>query len=202
LTSTTTVSVEQIHVPENVRRLDAEHVKALAASIALQGMLVPIVVRHAADDSDASGCESELVAGFHRTAAAAELGLAEVPAVIRDGDQEASDRAIENIARKQLDAQEEAVAVKAMLDRGLSEDGAAQALGWPKARVTARIKLLELPEQAQQLAGEGVIRSRPSTSCGRSARSARSCSTCWSTTWPARTEAGSPGSSPATPGTR
>jgi hypothetical protein len=36
-------------------------------------------------------------------------------------------------------------------------DGAAQALGWPKARVTARVKLLELPERAQQLIGDGVI---------------------------------------------
>jgi hypothetical protein len=44
-----------------------------------------------------------------------------------------------------------------MLDRGLTEDGAAQALGWPKNRVTARVKILELPERAQQLIGEGVI---------------------------------------------
>ena len=44
-----------------------------------------------------------------------------------------------------------------MLDRGLTEDGAAQALGWPKARVTARVKVLELPERAQQLIGEDVI---------------------------------------------
>ena len=44
-----------------------------------------------------------------------------------------------------------------MLERGLTEDGAAQALGWPKQRVTARVKLLELPERAQQLIGEGVI---------------------------------------------
>ena len=44
-----------------------------------------------------------------------------------------------------------------MLDRGLTEDGAAQALGWPKQRVTARVKILELPERAQQLIGENVI---------------------------------------------
>jgi hypothetical protein len=44
-----------------------------------------------------------------------------------------------------------------MLERGLTEDGAAQALGWPKQRVTARVKLLALPERAQQLIGEGVI---------------------------------------------
>ena len=33
----------------------------------------------------------------------------------------------------------------------------AQALGWPKSRVTARVKVLELPERAQQLIGDGVI---------------------------------------------
>src|SRR3954465_11105426 len=47
--------------------------------------------------------------------------------------------------------------VHAMLGRGLSEDGAAQALGWPKTRVTARVKILELPERAQQLIGEGIV---------------------------------------------
>ena len=45
---------------------------------------------------------------------------------------------MENIARKQLNPYEEAKAVRAMLDRGLTETGAAQALGWPKARVSAR----------------------------------------------------------------
>jgi uncharacterized protein (DUF433 family) len=44
-----------------------------------------------------------------------------------------------------------------MLDRGLAEDGAAQALGWPKARVTARVKILELPETAQEMIGAGRI---------------------------------------------
>jgi hypothetical protein len=62
------------------------------------------------------------------------------------------------ITRKQLNAYEEAKAVKAMLDRGLTEEGAAQALGWPKNRVTARVKILELPERAQQLIGDDVIR--------------------------------------------
>ncbi len=47
--------------------------------------------------------------------------------------------------------------MRAMLDRGLTDDGAAQALGWPKARVTARVKLLELPELAQQMVGEGRL---------------------------------------------
>ena len=144
------VALDRIRVPENVRVLDDAHVHALAGSIALQGVLVPLVVREAGD-------AFELVAGFHRIAAARSLGLAEVPVVVRDADTEDADRAVENITRKQLNAYEEAKAVRAMLDRGLTEDGAAQALGWPKQRVTARVKLLELPERAQQLIGEGII---------------------------------------------
>jgi ParB/RepB/Spo0J family partition protein len=144
------IALDAIRVPENVRALDDAHVQALAGSIALQGMLVPLVVR---DDDDGF----ELVAGFHRIAAARSLGLADVPVVIRNAETEDADRAVENITRKQLNPYEEAKAVRAMLDRGLTEDGAAQALGWPKNRVTARVKILELPERAQQLIGEDVI---------------------------------------------
>jgi hypothetical protein len=87
------VALDQIRVPENVRALDDAHVAALAGSIALQGMLVPLVVR--TDDDGDNGFE--LVAGFHRVAAARSLGLAEVQVVVRDADTEAADRAAENI---------------------------------------------------------------------------------------------------------
>ena len=124
---TLTLPLEQIHVPDNVREFDAAHVSALAGSISLQGVLVPVVVRSAEDGY-------ELVAGFHRVAAARQLGLRELPVVIRDVDSEDADRAVENITRKQLNPHEEAKAVHAMLQRGLSEDGAAQALGWTRPR--------------------------------------------------------------------
>jgi hypothetical protein len=39
------VALEQIRVPENVRTLDQSHVQALAGSISLQGIIVPVVVR-------------------------------------------------------------------------------------------------------------------------------------------------------------
>src|SRR4051794_25301946 len=144
------IALDRIRVPDNVRSLDEAHVQALAGSIELQGVLVPLVVR-------ADGDGFELVAGFHRLAAARSLELAEVPVVVRDAETEEADRAVENIARKQLNPYEEAKAVRAMLDRGLTETGAAQALGWPKARVRARMKLLELPERAQQMIGDGTI---------------------------------------------
>ncbi|RKQ92976.1 ParB/RepB/Spo0J family partition protein [Solirubrobacter pauli] len=147
------VALDRIGLPENVRPLDMQHVDALAGSIRLQGIVVPLVVRAAGDDTDAF----ELVAGFHRFAAAQALQLPDVPVVVRDADTEDADRALENIARKALDPREEARAVQAMLARGLTEDGAAQALGWSRQRVAARVKLLELPESAQQLVGDGVV---------------------------------------------
>lgn len=52
---------------------------------------------------------------------------------------------------------EEAIAVKAMLAKGLTEDGAAQALGWSRVRVSARMRLLELPQRAQEMVGAGTI---------------------------------------------
>lgn len=84
------ISLDRIRVPENLRALDDAHVQALAGSIQLQGMLVPVVVR---DHGDAF----EPVAGFHRIAAAKSLGLAEVPVVVRDVETEDTDRAVENI---------------------------------------------------------------------------------------------------------
>jgi hypothetical protein len=53
-------------------------------------MLVPIVVRNDGDGF-------ELVAGFHRIAAARSLGLENVPVVVRDAVTEDADRAVENI---------------------------------------------------------------------------------------------------------
>lgn len=44
-----------------------------------------------------------------------------------------------------------------MLDEGYTLDGAAQALGWSARLVSARAKILKLPEQGQQLVGTGAI---------------------------------------------
>lgn len=93
MASTPTVAVARIHIPDNVRVLDQEHVKALVGSIELKGMLVPVVLRERDDDL-------ELVAGFHRMAAANSIKLAEVPYVLRDAETEHTDRAVENIVRQ------------------------------------------------------------------------------------------------------
>ena len=148
------IALSEIRHDQNVRQqLQPEEIDGLAQSIALLGQLTPVSVR-----PDIENGGYVLIAGHKRYAALKQLGHSEIRAEVRPGGEaEACERAAENLVRSPLNAYEEAVAVKAMLDRGLSEDGAAQALGWPKHRVTARMKLLELPEQAQQLTGQGVI---------------------------------------------
>ena len=95
------IALGEIRVPENVRALDPGHVKALAGSIKLQGMLVPVVVR---DDGERLRAGRRLSPDRRRAVA----GLADVPAVVRDVETEDADRAVENIARKQLNPYEEA----------------------------------------------------------------------------------------------
>ena len=119
------VAIDRIATPANVRELDSEHVDALAASIKLRCLLVAVIVRPLGEASS-RGRLSPV-----RGAPAARQEYIDVD--VRDAEGEDADRAMENIARKQLDAHEEARAVEAMLDDGLTEDGAAQALGWPKA---------------------------------------------------------------------
>ena len=144
-------ALDDIRVRENVRDLDPVHVDSLAASIALRGMLVPLIVR-VVDDG------YELVAGYHRIAASRKLGLTDAPVVVRDHEGSSADSAAENVNRKQLNPVEEARAVQAMLDEGYTLDGAAQALGWSRHLVTARAKILKLPEVGQQLVGAGRSR--------------------------------------------
>jgi ParB/RepB/Spo0J family partition protein len=144
------LALDEILVRENVRDLDDTHVDSLAQSIALRGLLVPLIVR----PTDAG---YELVAGHHRLAACRKLELPDVPVVVRDKEGSSADAAAENVARKALTPLEEAKAVQAMLDEGYTLDGAAQALGWSRHLTTARAKILKLPEAGQRLVGTGDI---------------------------------------------
>ena len=116
------------------------------------GLIVPIAVR------PLDGERYALVAGEHRLAAARELGWPSIAAVISDHAEGTSgDQGAENVLRKTLTPLEEARAVEKMLADGYTVDGAATVLGWHKRRVTARQRILELPETAQTLVGTGEI---------------------------------------------
>jgi ParB/RepB/Spo0J family partition protein len=144
------VALDVIDVPENVRELDQEHVDALAKSIALRGLIVPLVVRP-------DGERFTLVAGHHRYAACRSLGLDEIEITLREQEGSSADSAAENVVRKQLSPLEEARAVAHMLDEGYTLDGAATVLGWSSKLVSARAKILGLPEVAQQVIGSGEL---------------------------------------------
>ena len=144
------LALDDIRLRENVRGLDEAHVDSLAQSIALRGLLVPLIVRPIGDGY-------ELVAGYHRLAACRKLDLPDAPVVVRDQEGSSADSAAENVTRKQLTPLEEANAVQAMLEEGYTLDGAAQALGWSRQLATARAKILKLPEVGQRLVGSGAI---------------------------------------------
>jgi ParB/RepB/Spo0J family partition protein len=146
------IDLDLIQTHRNVRELANEDIAALAGSIELLGQITPAIVRPIKD-----GQGFVLVAGHKRYAALRALGRTQIRAEVRSAEAEHSERAAENIVRGQLNPYEEARAVAAMLEDGYTQDGAAQALGWSKARVTARVKLLQLPEAAQRMIGDGRI---------------------------------------------
>jgi ParB/RepB/Spo0J family partition protein len=145
------IALDRIAADSNVRQHTDDDVDAIAGSIALLGQLTPAIVRREGED------RYVLVAGHKRYAALRQLGRTQIRAEVRGAEDEHAERAAENIVRTQLNPYEEAVAVRAMLNSGLTEDGAAQALGWPKQRLAARVKLLELPDRAQQMVGAGTV---------------------------------------------
>jgi ParB family transcriptional regulator, chromosome partitioning protein len=101
------LALDEILVRDNVRELDAAHVDNLAQSIALRGLLVPLIVRP-------TQAGYELVAGYHRMAACRKLDLPDAPVVVRDREGSSADSAAENVTRKQLTPLEEARAVQAL----------------------------------------------------------------------------------------
>jgi ParB/RepB/Spo0J family partition protein len=146
------IPVERIDAGENVRELDLEHVSRLAASMEVRGLLTAI------DVVAVDGERFALTAGAHRLAAAGELGWLTIRAQIGEqAEGRSGDQGAENVLRKQLTPLEEARQVEKMLGDGYTVDGAATVLGWSKRRVTARRRILELPEAAQKLVGAGEV---------------------------------------------
>jgi ParB/RepB/Spo0J family partition protein len=163
------IALDRIDLGGNVRELDAEHVSALARSMAVRGLIVPVVVR------SLDGERFALVAGEHRLAAAREVGWSTIAAVISDHAEGASgDQGAENVLRKSLTPLEEARAVEKMLADGYSVDGAATVLGWHKRRVTRANGSSSCQRGRRRSSAAARSRSQGSTRCWRSRPSRRS----------------------------
>lgn len=136
------------------RQFDEQRLKELADSIAAQGLVQPVVVRPVA------GQRYELIAGERRWRAAQLVGLHEIPAVIRDVDDQAAIAMalIENIQRDDLNPLEEATALHRLLDEfGLTHQQVAQAVGKSRTTVTNLIRLLELNPDVKRLLEQGKL---------------------------------------------
>ena len=140
------------HQPRN--RFDDDETAELAASIALHGVLQPIVVRAAADGG------YELIAGERRIRAARIAGLSHIPAVVRESAAgESLELAlVENVQRADLNAIEEATAYRELIDRfGLSHEEAARKVGKSRVAVSNALRLLDLAPETREAISEGRI---------------------------------------------
>lgn len=122
--------------PRKVRAHDRVGIQELADSIAIYGILQPLIVR-----KTASGYE--ILAGRRRYEAAKKAGLTEVPVEIREADDSAAldIGIIENVHRQALDPLDEAAAIATRLAGGQSIPQVAAAIGKSPAYVARRSNL-------------------------------------------------------------
>ena len=128
----------------------------LAASIAVHGVIQPVIVRALADGG------YQLVAGERRLRAARLAGLETVPAIVRHDDEEAASSLelalIENIQRADLNAIETAHAYRELIDRfGLTHEAVARQVGKSRVAVSNSLRLLDLATETQQAIVDGRI---------------------------------------------
>jgi len=142
------------HSRQPRRRLDAERIDELAESIRAQGLVQPVVVRPSPEGG------FELIAGERRWRAARVAGLATVPGLIRETDDRDSLllAVVENVAREDLSAVDEARAYSVLMDEfGLALGEVAEQVGRSKPTVSNRVRLLELPDDVLGLVERGQL---------------------------------------------
>jgi ParB family chromosome partitioning protein len=135
------------------KHFDEAALAELAASITVQGVLQPIIVRRGPDGY-------EIVAGERRWRAASRAGIKEIPAVIKElSDEHALQIAlIENVQREDLDPLEEAESYSRLIrDHKLTHDQIAVAVGKNRSTITNSIRLLKLPEQVLAILADGRL---------------------------------------------
>jgi ParB family chromosome partitioning protein len=135
------------------RTMEQQPLEELAASIAANGVIQPILVRPLSR-TESGAPMYEIVAGERRWRAAKLAGLTDIPVAVRElSDQEAVAIAlIENVQREDLTPAEEARALQRLVeDFELTHQAVADAVGRSRAAVSNLIRLLELPAEVVAL---------------------------------------------------
>ena len=131
-----------------------EEIEELAASIEKDGLLQPILARQMADGT------YQIIAGERRWQASKAAGLKKVPVRVKevDDDQALELALIENIQRSDLNPIEEAYGYRRLMERrSMTQAEVAQAVSKGRSTVANALRLLDLPEEAQQLLFEEKI---------------------------------------------
>lgn len=117
------------------------------ASVAEKGIIEPLIVRQRHG-------RYQIVAGERRYQASVQVGLRELPVVIRDvDDNEIIEVAlVENIQRKDLGPFEEAEALQSLAERcGYTHEDLAKRLGKSRTTITESLALAEMPDEVRNL---------------------------------------------------
>ncbi len=139
------------------REFSEEALADLAQSIKDQGVLQPVLVRPV---KAPGGVDYEIVAGERRWRASRLAGLTEIPALIKDVDDEQSLALalIENLQREDLNPIEQANGMKQLMDRfGLKQEVLAEKVGKSRSAVANTLRLLQLPLAMQEDIGSGLV---------------------------------------------
>jgi ParB family chromosome partitioning protein len=134
---------------------DADELAELATSIRQFGVIQPLILAH----SPQAG-RYMLIAGERRLMAARQAGLTDVPAILREAnDQQHLELAlIENIQRADLSPLEQADAYRQLAEEfNLSHEEISERVGKSRSAVTNTLRLLKLPASVQKALSEGVI---------------------------------------------
>lgn len=158
----TTIPITQI-IPNKFqprRVFDEAALLELVSSISQYGILQPLVVRK-------SNKLYELVAGERRWRASQQAGLKEIPVIIKEyTDREMTEIAlIENIQREDLNAIEEALAYRRLMDDfQLTQEEVAKRIGRSRSVIANMVRLLNLHPSVQDYVSRGTLsmgQSRP-----------------------------------------
>ena len=134
--------------------IEQEKLNELAESIKVQGVISPIIVRAIANG------RYEIIAGERRYRASKIAGRKTIPAIIRTVDDKnaLAMALIENMQREDLNAMEEALGVKRLIEEfGFTHEAAADAIGRSRSGTTNLLRLLNLTEPVQQMLIKGQI---------------------------------------------
>ncbi len=135
------------------KHFDEQALNELAESIRVQGVVQPVVVRPIDD-------QFELIAGERRWRAAQLAGLQQIPAVVRELDEQsaAAIALIENIQRQDLSPLEEADALLRLINEfELTHQQVADSVGRSRAMVSNLLRLLELPDGVKDQVNKGLL---------------------------------------------